>query len=250
METGSLQTSVFRKETDTDRVLNFNSSHSNNAKSAVVQALIGRIESHFADGDVNGRDLEAAHVQDVLRADDYPECFVERVVKRMKQQASSDPGAVTNGQGSSDSGSVSHVRASSDSGSVSSEQTLPDSGSVSNEQASSDSGSVSSEQTSSDSGSVSHGRACSNSGAVTNHREVATVSTWVSVPYVCEMSETIGKTLRPLGIGDAYRGSLWKWTLCAQLKDSIPEKSRKRVIYRVSCMECDTVYIGETLRNL
>ena len=84
--TGSLQTSVFRKETHTDRVLNFNSSHSSNAKSAVVRALIGRIETHFADGDVNGRDLETAHVQEVLRANDYPERFVERVVRRMKQQ--------------------------------------------------------------------------------------------------------------------------------------------------------------------
>ena len=34
------------------------------------------------------------------------------------------------------------------------------------------------------------------------------------------------------------------------MKDSIPEKSRKGVIYRVPCMECDAVYIGETLRYL
>ena len=226
METGSLQTSVFRKETHTDRVLNFNSSHSSNAKSAVVRALIGRIETHFADGDVNGRDLETAHVQEVLTANDYPERFVERVVRRMKQQVTSDPGSVSNGQGSSDAGSMSNEQASSDSGSVSNGQTFSDAGSVSNEEV------------------------CSNSGSVTSHREVATVSTWVSVPYVRGMSEAIGKTLRPLGIGVAHRASPWKWTLCAGLKDSIPEKSRKGVIYRVPCKECDAVYIGETLRNL
>ena len=226
METGSLQTSVFRKETHTDRVLNFNSSHSSNAKSAVVRALIGRLETHFADGDVNGRDLETAHVQEVLRANDYPERFVERVVRRMKQQVTSDPGSVSNGQGSSDAGSMSNEQASSDSGSVSNDQTFSDAGSVSNEEV------------------------CSNSWSVTSHREVATVSTWVSVPYVRGMSEAIGKTLRPLGIGVAHRASPWKWTLCAGLKDSIPEKSRKGVIYRVPCKECDAVYIGETLRNL
>ena len=97
---------------------------------------------------------------------------------------------------------------------------------------------------------VSNEEVCSNSGSVTSHREVVTVSTWVSVPYVRGMSEAIGKTLRPLGIGVAHRASPWKWTLCAGLKDSIPEKSRKGVIYRVPCKECDAVYIGETLRNL
>ena len=244
----------------------------------MVRALIGRIETHFEDGDVNGRDLETAHVQEVLRANYYPE--VERVVGRMKQQASSDPGSVSNGQGSSDSGSVSNEQASSDSGSmsneqassdsagsVSNEQTFSDSGSVSNEQASSDSGSMSNEQASSDSagsvsneqtfsdaGSVSSEQASSDSGSVTNHREVATVSTWVSLPYVRGMSEAIGKTLRPLGIAVAHRASPWKRTLCAGLKDSIPEKSRKGVIYRVyvPCMDCDAVYIciGETLHNL
>ena len=85
----------------------------------MVRALIGRIETHFADGDVKGRDLETAHVQEVLRANDYPERFVERVVRRMKQQATSDPGSVSIGQGSSDAGSMSNEQASSDSGSVS-----------------------------------------------------------------------------------------------------------------------------------
>ena len=141
---------------------------------------------------------------------------------------------MSDGQGSSDPGSVSNEQASSDSGSMS------------NEQVSSDSGSVSSDQTSSDAVSVSNEEMCSDSGSVTSHHEVATVSTWVSLPYVRGKSEAIGKTLRPLGIGVAHRASPWKWTLCAGLKDSIPEKSRKGVIYKVPCKECDAVYI---LRN-
>ena len=85
---------------------------------------------------------------------------------------------------------------------------------------------------------------------MTNDREAATVSTWLSVPYVRGMSEAIRKNLRPLGIVVAHRASPWKWTLCAGLKDSIPEKSGKGVICSVPCMKCDAVYIGEMLRNL
>ena len=86
MDTGSLVTSVFRKQTHTDRVLNFNSSRSNNAKAAVVRALVSRIETHFAEDNVEGQDLEAAHVHEVLRANDYPDRFVESVLKRRVKQ--------------------------------------------------------------------------------------------------------------------------------------------------------------------
>ena len=38
--------------------------------------------------------------------------------------------------------------------------------------------------------------------------------------------------------------------MCTGLKDSIPERLRKGVIYCVPCGQCNRVYIGETLRNL
>ena len=79
---------------------------------AATPALTGRIETPFADGDIKGRDLDTAHVQEVLRAKDCPERFSERVVRRMKQQASSDPGSVLNEHASSDCGSVSNEQAS------------------------------------------------------------------------------------------------------------------------------------------
>ena len=92
---------------------------------------------------------------------------------------------------------------------------------------SSDSRSVSNEQVSSDSGSVSNKQPCSDSRSVTNDHEAATLSTWVSVPYVRGMGEAIGKTLRSLGMAVTHRALPWKWTLCAGLRDLIPKKLRK-----------------------
>ena len=52
--------------------------------------LVGRIETHFAEDDVEGQGLEAAYVHEVLRANDYPDRFVESVLKRrVKQPAAS-----------------------------------------------------------------------------------------------------------------------------------------------------------------
>ena len=58
--------------------------------------------------------------------------------------------------------------------------------------------------------------------------------TWVSVPYIRGMSGAIGSGLRPLGIEVAHRGSPWKWSMCNGLKDFIPERLRKGVIYKGS----------------
>ena len=74
-----LRTSVFRKETHTDHVLNFNSHHSRNAKLAVVRSLMNRLDSHFAPDDMEGKQLEYEHIVEVLRANDYPERFIHQV---------------------------------------------------------------------------------------------------------------------------------------------------------------------------
>ena len=68
MDTGSLVTLAFRKQTHTDRVWNFDSSHSNNAKATVVRALVSRIETHFAEGDMEGQ--QSVHVHEILGANE------------------------------------------------------------------------------------------------------------------------------------------------------------------------------------
>ena len=60
MDTGSLVTLGFRKQTHTGHT-DLNSSHSNNTKAAVLQALVGTIETHFAEGDEKGQ--QSVHVQ-------------------------------------------------------------------------------------------------------------------------------------------------------------------------------------------
>ena len=59
----------------------------------------------------------------------------------------------------------------------------------------------------------------------------------------------MAKLLEPLGIKAAHQTRSWKWSLCSGLKDKIAPEKRKGVVYCVTCKECDSVYVGETLRN-
>lgn len=83
---GRLQTSVYRKDTHTDRVLNFQSHHARNAKAAVVHALLNRLDTHFAKDDSEGQDLERQRVFQTLRANGYPDRFVGRIVNQRSQR--------------------------------------------------------------------------------------------------------------------------------------------------------------------
>ena len=64
------------------------------------------------------------------------------------------------------------------------------------------------------------------------------------------MSEAVAKVLEPLGIKVAHQTRSWKWSLCSGLKDKITPEKKKGAVYCVTCKECDSVYVGETLRNL
>ena len=73
---------------------------------------------------------------------------------------------------------------------------------------------------------------------------------WVSVPYVKGMSKAIANILQPFSIKVADRSVKWKWSLCSKIKDSVAASTKKGVVYRVPCADCDAVNIDETMRTL
>ena len=84
-EGGSLRRSVYRKPTHTDQLLQFNSHHATSAKSAVVHSLVNRLDTHFADDDIEGKEAEQDHIVEVLSVNGYPERFVRHVMQRKER---------------------------------------------------------------------------------------------------------------------------------------------------------------------
>ena len=82
--------SVQRKDTHTDRVLNFHSNHARSAKTAVVRALMGRVRTHFAPTDEEGKEEEEKHVKEILRLNDYPDKFVRNVCRALENNDSKE----------------------------------------------------------------------------------------------------------------------------------------------------------------
>ena len=83
-DTGGLRTSVYQKAMHTDRVLNFGSNYSDNARATVAHALMGRVVTHFPLGEVEGTKREKKHVMEVLRANGYPDHFIWRTMRRQE----------------------------------------------------------------------------------------------------------------------------------------------------------------------
>ena len=83
-QNGCLKTSVFRKVTHTDRYLDFNSHHSAQHKESVVRALMQRGESFSSDA--VDRSAEMKHITNTLRANNYPNHFVKRTCRKMRNR--------------------------------------------------------------------------------------------------------------------------------------------------------------------
>ena len=73
---------------------------------------------------------------------------------------------------------------------------------------------------------------------------------WVAFPYVQGRSEPITNILRPLQIKVAHRSVPWRWSICYATKDRIPAERHEDIVYSIKCGDCDTTYIGETMRTL
>ena len=70
-----------------------------------------------------------------------------------------------------------------------------------------------------------------------------------SIPYVRGTSEAIDRILRPLDIRTVMKPHKIKWSLMKGAKDMISADREPGVVYALGCMECPSVYIGETART-
>ena len=87
--TGTLDTNIYRKPTNSERYLNFKSEHPLELKSAVVNALTHRANSLIIDE--NEKRMELKHIQNVLTLNGYSNWLLNRKLKIKLDPPSASP---------------------------------------------------------------------------------------------------------------------------------------------------------------
>ena len=81
---GTIEVSVYRKPTHTDRYLNFSSHHPQHVKRGMVSCLFHRARTIAQNENVG---TEEQHLRTVLDGNDYPETFVNTASRPRQQQS-------------------------------------------------------------------------------------------------------------------------------------------------------------------
>ncbi|GAA55527.1 hypothetical protein CLF_108233 [Clonorchis sinensis] len=81
---GTLETCVYRKQTHTDQILNYNSNHPMNHKKSCVQTLFKRAETHCSTTEL--RKKEENYLFRVFQKNGYPRNFIKRSLKKKTTQ--------------------------------------------------------------------------------------------------------------------------------------------------------------------
>ena len=81
-------------------------------------------------------------------------------------------------------------------------------------------------------------------------REEQRPKTTLTLPYISNPSEAIGRVLAPLDTQMVFRPQMTLRQLLVHPKDRVPMDERKGVVYSISCALCPKVYIGQTGRFL
>ena len=74
--------------------------------------------------------------------------------------------------------------------------------------------------------------------------------TTLTLPYIRGLSEAIRRVLTPLGVKVVFRPLRTLRQMLVRPKDPVPIEERKGVVYSIPCVECSSVYIGQTGRSL
>ncbi len=76
---------------------------------------------------------------------------------------------------------------------------------------------------------------------------------WTStacIPYLPKISEAIRRSLNPEGIRVTFTSTSTLAKSLTHVKGSIPKDKASQLVYKLSCQDCTTVYIGETSRSV
>ena len=85
---GSLKTAVFRKPTHTDRYLDYTSHHSAQNKESVIRSLVRR--GNTFPSDEADRLAESKHIDEALRANNYPRRFINRTRRKIQARTGTE----------------------------------------------------------------------------------------------------------------------------------------------------------------
>ena len=72
----------------------------------------------------------------------------------------------------------------------------------------------------------------------------------VVIPYIRGTSETIQRIFKPYNIRVAHKPITTLRRLLTNVKDRDDPLNRPGAVYKIACNDCDSIYIGETGRNL
>ncbi|BHF79603.1 hypothetical protein SprV_0702272400 [Sparganum proliferum] len=79
LEDGKIRTTVYRKATNTRRILHFKSNHPVGHKRSCVRILFQRVQIHCSDD--NGRKEEIKYLHALFKANGYPKSFIRKCLK-------------------------------------------------------------------------------------------------------------------------------------------------------------------------
>ncbi|BHF61567.1 hypothetical protein SprV_0100454200 [Sparganum proliferum] len=80
LEDGKIRTTVYRKATNTRRILHFRSNHPVGHKRSCVRTLFQRVQTHCSDD--NGRKEELKNLHDLFKANGYLKSFIRKCLKK------------------------------------------------------------------------------------------------------------------------------------------------------------------------
>ncbi|BHF82695.1 hypothetical protein SprV_0802583400 [Sparganum proliferum] len=86
LEDGKIRTTVYRKATNTRRILHFKSNHSVGHKRSCVRTLFQRVQTHCSDD--NGRKEEIKYLHALFKANGYPKSFIRKCLKKPHSERS------------------------------------------------------------------------------------------------------------------------------------------------------------------